>query len=203
VFNSHQDVNGQTSGFVSSINQPTRHESGSYVQISNSIQLTVCIFKFSRGQFHERFTPHVMKTKFSIIDNSVTVGPSSIQSLICDHDTFHVTCIYDFGRDKEKELVAANSDAGSFHFSLCKDKEQAVKWFVIKSFQFSARDGTTSASTKVVKFFLWSVVQVLVKKSFDNINSFDIKVFTDECFENSLSSIRARIKIKSIEFLEV
>ena len=45
-----------------------------------------CIFKFSRGLFHERFTSHASKLKFSIINNSVTVDPSSILGLICDHD---------------------------------------------------------------------------------------------------------------------
>ncbi len=78
---------------VSSIYRPKRHESGSYVQFSNpnskSTQITGCIFNgifnFSRGLFHELFTSHVSKLKFSIVNNSVTVAPSSILSLICDH----------------------------------------------------------------------------------------------------------------------
>ena len=33
---------------------------------------------------------HIRLIKFSIVDISQTVGPSSIQSLICDHDEFRV-----------------------------------------------------------------------------------------------------------------
>jgi hypothetical protein len=60
---------------------------------------TGCIFKLiSRGKFHERFDKelvaaklfHVRIIKFSIVDISVTVGPSSILSSICDHDVFHI-----------------------------------------------------------------------------------------------------------------
>ncbi len=58
-----------------------------------------------RGQFHERFTSHVRKTKFSIIDISVIVGPSSILSLICDHVFF---CV--------QTKIKANLDAGSLFF---------------------------------------------------------------------------------------
>jgi hypothetical protein len=103
---SYQSSSGQENGMiqcykgassskgVSFFYQPTRHERGSYIQFCNA----GCIFLLiSRGQFHERSVPHVRLIKFSIINISVTVGPSSILSLICDHDIFHVKCIYDAG----------------------------------------------------------------------------------------------------------
>ncbi len=52
--------------------------------VNSDAEYTGCIFKISRGQFHELFTSHA--SKFSIINNSVTVDPSSNLSLICDHD---------------------------------------------------------------------------------------------------------------------
>jgi hypothetical protein len=76
--------------------------------------------------------------------------------------------------------------------------------FKVKSFQFSAKDGTTCASTKVGELFLLPRIQILVNKLLENINIFNIKVSTDKCFESSFSSIRAKIaKIESIEVLEL
>ena len=74
------------------------HGSGLVLEKTNIFR-----FNLSGGQFHERFTSHVSIIKFSIVNNSVIVGSSSILSLICDHDIFHV---------RDKELVAAIS-AGS------------------------------------------------------------------------------------------
>jgi hypothetical protein len=113
------DKSGQENGVVykgvSSIYRPKRHESGSYVHFSNSnsnsIQITGCIFKFSRGQSHKR--NGVIKgcffNKCLIVDISATVGLSSILSLICDHDVFCVLTDSDhFDAIYNKELVAAN-----------------------------------------------------------------------------------------------
>jgi hypothetical protein len=44
----------------------------------------------------------------------------------------------------------------------------------MKSFQFSAKDGTTGASTKVGKLFLLSRIQILVDNLLENINIFNI-----------------------------
>jgi hypothetical protein len=105
-------------------------------------------------------------------------------------EVFLVTRIYDFGRDKEKELVAANSDAGSLTLTL-----------ILQIFQFSLKDGSIRVNTKVGNLFLLSRIQILVDNLLENINIFIIRDYIDKNFESDFSSIGANIvKIKSIEY---
>jgi hypothetical protein len=142
--------------------------------------------KIFTGSFHESLL-HV-RTKFSIVDISVTIGPGSNLSLICDHVIFCVQI-----------KIKVNLDAGSLFFGA-----KAAKYKKLKSFKFSAKDGTTGAGTKVGKLLLLSRIQILVDNLLENTNIFNIRVSTDKCFKSGFGSIRAKMaEIESIEVLEL
>jgi hypothetical protein len=73
----------------------------------------------------------------------------------------------------------------------------------LESLFFSSKDGSTYANTS--KIFLVSRIQILIQNQFENINNniYNIKYPTDECFESSFSSIRAKMAaLESIENLK-
>jgi hypothetical protein len=104
----------------------------------------------------------------------------------------YALCIYDaIDKDKDKELAAAKCSL-------------VFESFFEKSFQFTAKDGSTSASTNMGKLLLLSKIQILVDTFLENINFSNIKVSTDECFESSFSSIGVKMaEIDPIEKLEL
>ena len=118
-----------------------------------------------------------------------------------EHANLEVFQILTLNEDRNKGLaMAAKNDAGPLFNS--ESSESSESWLF--SLLLSFKDGSTNAN--IGKLLFLSRLQIIIQNKFENINNniYNIKAPTDECFEPSFSSIRAKMaELEPIEKLEL